>query len=102
MINIMLYILGAIAVIAAGFFFMRRDPQPKTAADIGRSQSQEPNKSLNKNSKPKKTQPQNQNNQPRMKIKQTLLKRVSTLKIMINRLNNQDDKNLTIFDLEIN
>ena len=39
----MLYILGAIAVIAAGiYFFMRREPAPKTAADIARAQTQEP------------------------------------------------------------
>ena len=42
MLNIILYILGAIAVIAAGiYFFMRRDPE-QSAADIARSQSQEP------------------------------------------------------------
>ena len=42
-VNIMLYILGAIAVIAAGiYFFMRREPAPQTAADIARAQSQEP------------------------------------------------------------
>ena len=42
-VNIMLYILGAIAVIAAGiYFFMRREPNPQTAADIARAQSQEP------------------------------------------------------------
>ena len=41
MLNIILYILGAIAVIAAGiYFFMRRDPE-RSAADIARSQSQE-------------------------------------------------------------
>ena len=39
----MLYILGAIAVIAAGiYFFMRREPSPQSAADIARAQSQEP------------------------------------------------------------
>ena len=39
-LNIILYILGAIAVIAAGvYFFMRRDPEPKTAADLGRQES---------------------------------------------------------------
>ena len=39
-LNILLYILGAIAVIAAGvYFFMRRDPEPKTAADLGRQES---------------------------------------------------------------
>ena len=39
----MLYILGAIAVIAAAiYFFMRREPKPQTAADIARSQSQDP------------------------------------------------------------
>ena len=42
-LNIILYILGAIAVIAAGiYFFMRREPTPQSAADIGRAQSQEP------------------------------------------------------------
>mgnify|MGYP005653342123 FL=1 len=42
-VNIMLYILGAIAVIAAGiYFFMRREPSPQSAADIARAQSQEP------------------------------------------------------------
>ena len=42
-LNIILYILGAIAVIAAGiYFFMRREPTPQSAADIARSQSQEP------------------------------------------------------------
>jgi uncharacterized protein HemX len=42
MLNIILYILGAIAVIAAGiYFFMRREPE-QSAADIARSQSQEP------------------------------------------------------------
>ena len=42
-VNIMLYILGAIAVIAAGiYFFMRREPAPQSAADIARAQSQEP------------------------------------------------------------
>ena len=42
-VNIMLYILGAIAVIAAGiYFFMRREPVPQSAADIARAQSQEP------------------------------------------------------------
>ena len=42
-VNIMLYILGAIAVIAAGiYFFMRREPTPQTAADIARAQLQEP------------------------------------------------------------
>ena len=42
-VNIMLYILGAIAVIAAGiYFFMRRDPSPQSAADIARAQSQQP------------------------------------------------------------
>ena len=41
MLNIILYILGAIAVIAAGiYFFMRREPQ--SAAEIARSQSREP------------------------------------------------------------
>ncbi|MBT5781582.1 MAG: hypothetical protein HOI03_00290, partial [Candidatus Marinimicrobia bacterium] len=41
MLNIILYILGAIAVIAAGiYFFMRREPD-QSAADIARSQSQE-------------------------------------------------------------
>ena len=41
MLNIILYILGAIAVIAAGiYFFMRREPE-QSAADIARSQSQE-------------------------------------------------------------
>ena len=40
MVNILLYILGAIAVIAAGiYFFMRREPTPQSAADIGRAQS---------------------------------------------------------------
>ena len=40
MLNIILYILGAIAVIAAGiYFFMRREPD-QSAADIARSQSQ--------------------------------------------------------------
>ena len=39
-LNIIIYILGAIAVIAAGiYFFMRREPEPQTAADIGRQQS---------------------------------------------------------------
>ena len=39
MLNIILYILGAIAVIAAGiYFFMRREPAP-SAADIARDQS---------------------------------------------------------------
>jgi len=42
MVNILLYILGAIAVIAAGiYFFMRREPTPKSAADIARAQSQQ-------------------------------------------------------------
>ena len=42
-VNIMLYILGAIAVIAAGiYFFMRREPAPQSAADIARAQSQKP------------------------------------------------------------
>ena len=42
-VNIMLYILGAIAVIAAGiYFFMRREPAPQSAADIARAQAQEP------------------------------------------------------------
>ena len=42
-LNIILYSLGAIAVIAAGaYFFMRREPTPQSAADIARSQSQEP------------------------------------------------------------
>ena len=42
-VNIMLYILGAIAVIAAGiYFFMRREPSPQSAADIARAQSQKP------------------------------------------------------------
>jgi uncharacterized protein HemX len=42
MLNIILYILGVIAVIAAGiYFFMRREPE-QSAADIARSQSQEP------------------------------------------------------------
>ena len=41
MLNIILYILGAIAVIAAGiYFFMRREPD-QSAADIARSQSQD-------------------------------------------------------------
>ncbi|MDC1125071.1 hypothetical protein OAS82_03820, partial [Pelagibacteraceae bacterium] len=41
MLNIILYILGAIAVIAAGiYFFMRREPD-QSAADIARAQSQE-------------------------------------------------------------
>jgi len=41
MFNIILYILGAIAVIAAGiYFFMRREPE-QSAADIARSQSQD-------------------------------------------------------------
>ena len=41
MLNIILYILGAIAVIAAGiYFFMRRESSPKSAADIARAQSQ--------------------------------------------------------------
>ena len=41
MLNIILYILGAIAVIAAGiYFFMRREPA-QSAADIARSQSQD-------------------------------------------------------------
>jgi flagellar basal body-associated protein FliL len=41
MLNIILYILGAIAVIAAGiYFFMRREPV-QSAADIARSQSQD-------------------------------------------------------------
>jgi uncharacterized protein HemX len=41
MLNIILYILGAIAVIAGGiYFFMRREPE-QSAADIARSQSQE-------------------------------------------------------------
>ena len=41
MLNIILYILGAIAVIAAGiYFFMRREPE-RSADDIARSQSQE-------------------------------------------------------------
>ena len=39
-LNIILYILGAIAVIAAGaYFFMRRDPNPQSAADIARAQT---------------------------------------------------------------
>ena len=39
MLNIILYILGAIAVIAAGiYFFMRREPEAQSAADIARSQ----------------------------------------------------------------
>ena len=43
MVNILLYILGAIAVIAAGiYFFMRREPTQQSAADIGRAQSEEP------------------------------------------------------------
>lgn len=38
-LNIILYILGAIAVIAAGiYFFMRRDPA-QSAADIAREQT---------------------------------------------------------------
>ena len=42
-VSIMLYILGAIAIIAAGiYFFMRREPAPQSAADIARAQSQEP------------------------------------------------------------
>ena len=42
MVNILLYILGAIAVIAAGiYFFMRREPATKSAADIARAQSQQ-------------------------------------------------------------
>ena len=42
-LNIILYVLGAIAVIAAGvYFFMRREPESQTAADIARAQSQEP------------------------------------------------------------
>merc|ERR1711965_511071 len=41
MLNIILYILGAIAVIAAGiYFFMRREPE-QSAADIARSQSKD-------------------------------------------------------------
>ena len=41
MVNILLYILGAIAVIAAGiYFFMRREPSTQSAADIARAQSQ--------------------------------------------------------------
>ena len=40
-LNIILYIFGAIAVIAAGiYFFMRREPTPQSAADISRAQSQ--------------------------------------------------------------
>ena len=39
-LNVVIYILGAIAVIAAGvYFFMRREPDAKTAADIGRQES---------------------------------------------------------------
>tara|TARA_A100001015_G_scaffold168475_1_gene187279 strand:+ start:17 stop:538 length:522 start_codon:yes stop_codon:yes gene_type:complete len=42
MLNIILYILGAIAVIAAGiYFFMRREPSTQSAADIARAQSQQ-------------------------------------------------------------
>ena len=42
MINILLYILGAIAVIAAGiYFFMRREPSTQSAADIARAQTQQ-------------------------------------------------------------
>ena len=42
MVNILLYILGAIAVIAAGiYFFMRREPSTQSAADIARAQSQQ-------------------------------------------------------------
>ena len=42
MANILLYILGAIAVIAAGiYFFMRREPSTQSAADIARAQSQQ-------------------------------------------------------------
>ena len=40
-LNIILYILGAIAAIAAAaYFFMRREPEAKSAADIARAQSQ--------------------------------------------------------------
>ena len=42
-LNLILYILGAIAVIAAGaYFFMRREPEAQSAADVGRQQSSQP------------------------------------------------------------
>ena len=42
-LNIILYIIAAIgAIAAAAYFFMRRDPEPQTAADVGRQQSSQP------------------------------------------------------------
>ena len=41
MLNIILYILGAIAVIAGGIYFFMRRESGQSAADIARSQSQE-------------------------------------------------------------
>ena len=81
-VNIMLYILGAIAVIAAGiYFFMRREPAPQSAADIARAQSQEPTKPhLNLQPEPE------QNNRFKRKLQQKLLKKNLNQKIMINHL----------------
>ena len=116
MLNIILYILGAIAVIAAGiYFFMRREPE-QSAADIARSQSQEIQLlSLKKNSQLKRKRIQNQNlnqkqsNQFKKKHKQKLQKQkkillqkiqtisrlIMTMKITIdNRFSLVDTKDL--------
>ena len=69
----MLYILGAIAVIAGGiYFFMRREPKAQTAADIARAQSQEPiSEPQPEPEQPVQEETSNEPNQPTQEESQT-------------------------------
>ena len=104
MLNIILYILGAIAVIAAGiYFFMRREPE-QSAADIARSQSQEstPEPQEEQQLKRKLIQNQNlnlkQNNRFKKKHKQKLQKQKKILLQKIQTISHQIMMMKTIID----
>ena len=98
MVNILLYILGAIAVFylktAGIYFFMRREPSPKSAADIARAQSQQdPTPEPQEEPTQEETTDiqsqnlnQNQSNQFKRKLRQKLLRKNLNQKIMINHL----------------